>query len=752
MKLEVNRDPSGSPSDRTAERESVLHFGSFELNPRSGELRKKGVRISLQEQPLRVLVALLEHPGRLVTREELRERIWPGNGFGDFDHAINLAVGKLRNALGDSAKVPRLIETFPRRGYRFLAPVEERPALHTKPSAPVAPPFPVHGAVHARTERNRLGILLACGVLVSLVVAGIIYRVWRPSQVRPLLKARQLTRNSFENVVRSGAISPDGKYLAYADVKGMHIQLIATHETLDIQPTQLLANTQVYWEVRSWLPDSTRFVANARTDQSHFSWNAANSSVWEVSLVGTMHKLRDEASALSVSPDGAWIAFAAGPPRHSYQDVWLMGTDGGQPHKLFSTDPNTAVRDVVWSPDGKRIAYVRFDNLGTALALESRGLTGAPASEIVQIRPTAPPAGLQWLPDGRIAYTLLQSGTGVRECAYWELAVDAGTGKPVTSPEQVTGLLPGCPSSISYTADGKHLAVLQGSDRYTIYTANLAINKTRLNGLKQLTLDESRNIPSGWTPDSRTLIFISDRNGPREIFRQSVDEGAAQSIFTQPGIGGAARLTSDGSSVLYVVRDPALVRKKLMRIRLTGGEAPEELLSGRLVDGGARCATPPASLCVIAERSPDQRQLIFRSIDPSNGHTQELGTFATDSSRNLDYFWDLSPNGTRVAILNSKDAAIHLYSLSGEPSREITLKGWGGLGYISWMPDGRNVIVGQQENCCASLLSVGMAGDVHVLWKQNGGVAISGIPSPDGRRIAIWLWTMNDNFWILDNP
>jgi WD40-like Beta Propeller Repeat len=231
-----------------------------------------------------------------------------------------------------------------------------------------------------------------------------------------------------------------------------------------------------------------------------------------------------------------------------------------------------------------------------------------------------------------------------------------------------------------------------------------------------------------------------------------VEEEAAQSIFTQPGIGGAARLTPDGSSLLYVVRDPALSRKKLMRIRLAGGAAPEELLSGRFVNGGARCARLPASLCIIAERSPDQKQLIFRSIDASNAHTLELGKFATDSSRDLEYFWDLSPDGTRVAILNSKDAAIHIFSLIGQPSREITLNGSGGLGYVSWMPDGQRVVVGEQENCCASLLSVGMAGDVHVLWKQEGAVAISGIPSPDGRRIAIWLWTMNNNFWILDKP
>lgn len=758
MKPEVKRDPSESPQDQTAEIQTVLRFASFELNLQSGELRKKGVRIKLQEQPLKVLVALLDRPGKLVTREELRERIWPGNKFGDFDHAINLAVGKLRGALDDSADVPRFIETLPRRGYRFLASVEEHsppPQTEWPSPATLTVLHPAGEQVHTRTRENRLGILLAWAVLVTSVAAIVIYLFWTPAKVRPPLKARQLTRNSVENGVRNGAISPDGKYLAYADVKGMHVQLVATHETLNIAPPQMLSNAQVYWEVAAWLPDSTRFVANARMDQSHFSSNAGHSSVWEVSLLGTIRELRDDASAFSVSPDGAWIAFAAGPPRHSYQEVWLMGTDGAQAHKLFSSDPNASVGNVVWSPDGKRIAYTRFDHFGVAQAVESRDLTGTPASEILHSLPTAPLAGFEWLPDGHVAYRLAQPGTGVRECSYWELAVDKATAKPVANPEEVTGWLPECPSSISLTADGNHFAVLRDLDQYTIYTADLAFRKTRLNGLKRLTFDESRNIPSGWTSDNKTLIFISDRNGPREIFRQSVDEGPAQAIFTQPGIGGAARLTPDTSSILYILREPGLSRlthKKLMRTGLAGGSDPQELLSGSFVDGGARCARPPSSLCMIADRSPDRRQIIFKSLDPSNGHSRELVTFSSDSSRDLEYFWDLSPDGTRLAVLNSKDPAIHFLSLGGQPSREITLNGWHGLGYVSWMPDGQRIVVGEQENCCASLLSVGVGGDVQILWKQEGAVAISGIPSPDGRRIAIWLWTMNGNFWIFDKP
>jgi TolB-like protein/DNA-binding winged helix-turn-helix (wHTH) protein/Flp pilus assembly protein TadD len=102
---------------------SVVQFGAYEIDLQSGELRKAGVRIRVQQQPLRLLEILLEHAGEVVTREELRSRIWPNESFGDFDQAVNVAIAKLRGALGDSADNPRYIETLPRRGYRFLAEV-----------------------------------------------------------------------------------------------------------------------------------------------------------------------------------------------------------------------------------------------------------------------------------------------------------------------------------------------------------------------------------------------------------------------------------------------------------------------------------------------------------------------------------------------------------------------------------------------------------------------------------------------------
>src|ERR1700731_1144707 len=102
---------------------SVVRFGTYEVSLYSGEVRKAGLRIRVQQQPMKLLEILLERPGEVVTREELRSRVWSDESFGDFDQALNIAIGKLRSALGDSAENPRFIETLPKRGYRFIADV-----------------------------------------------------------------------------------------------------------------------------------------------------------------------------------------------------------------------------------------------------------------------------------------------------------------------------------------------------------------------------------------------------------------------------------------------------------------------------------------------------------------------------------------------------------------------------------------------------------------------------------------------------
>jgi DNA-binding winged helix-turn-helix (wHTH) protein len=122
----------------------IIRFGLFEFDPRSGELRKQGLKVRLQGQPVEILSMLLARPGELVTREELQKKLWPQDTFVDFDPSLNAAMKRLRSALGDSAETPRFIETLARRGYRFLAPVDAQPAVPVEVSVavPVAPPLP----------------------------------------------------------------------------------------------------------------------------------------------------------------------------------------------------------------------------------------------------------------------------------------------------------------------------------------------------------------------------------------------------------------------------------------------------------------------------------------------------------------------------------------------------------------------------------------------------------------------------------
>ena len=127
---------SEGQSPRTPSGGKTLSFGPFKADVRTGKLRKHGIRIRLGEQPFQILTALLERPGELVSREELRRLLWPGDTFVEFDDSLNSAVKRLRDALGDAARNPRYIETLPLRGYCFIATVEEPSEEAPRPRAP----------------------------------------------------------------------------------------------------------------------------------------------------------------------------------------------------------------------------------------------------------------------------------------------------------------------------------------------------------------------------------------------------------------------------------------------------------------------------------------------------------------------------------------------------------------------------------------------------------------------------------------
>jgi TolB-like protein/DNA-binding winged helix-turn-helix (wHTH) protein/Flp pilus assembly protein TadD len=166
---------------------SVVRFGTFEVSLQSGEVRKAGLRIRVQQQPMKLLEILLEHPGEVVSREELRGRVWPSESFGDFDQALNIAIGKLRSALGDSAENPRFIETLPKRGYRFIADVSvlDTDARLRRPGSVAAGPTATEsgqtpqGSGLAVAPKRQPWPTRVIVVALALVLSLLIFFAWR---------------------------------------------------------------------------------------------------------------------------------------------------------------------------------------------------------------------------------------------------------------------------------------------------------------------------------------------------------------------------------------------------------------------------------------------------------------------------------------------------------------------------------------------------------------------------------------------
>jgi len=230
-----------------------LRFGVFELDPRAGELRKHGLRVRLQEQPFQLLATLLEHPGEVVTREELQKKILRADTFVDFDHGLNKAVNKIREALGDSAESPRFVETVARRGYRFLA--EVKTAETTPVSSPDQPRSPAEAAgrwnlpgKHASRTRFLPSLAWKASVIVLLLLIASL-ATWKIySWNRPVI--RSLAVLPFES------LSSDASQDYFAD--GMTDELIS--DLGQISALRVISRTSVmaYKHVRKPLPQIAR--------------------------------------------------------------------------------------------------------------------------------------------------------------------------------------------------------------------------------------------------------------------------------------------------------------------------------------------------------------------------------------------------------------------------------------------------------------------------------------------------------------
>ena len=740
----LNSGVVGSTNGSSTAEARTRRFGVFELDLRAGELRRSGMKVKLQEQPFQVLAQLLENPGEVVTREDLRNRLWPADTFVDFDHSLNAAIKRLRDALGDTAENPRFVETVARRGYRFLAPVSTTLANGNGAEQSSTIAIPSAEIATRPTGRFHLWWIIAGGAAVILVLLGIKVGLSLAPYHPPVQpRISRLTANPADDRVRAAEISRDGKYLAFSDETGFYLRQIDTGETHPVSLPNGLRPRRL-----SWFPDSAHMVAALDGPDQ-------DSSLWEIStLGGNARKLADEGRLPEVSPDGKEIAFITG--KRMNESVWLMGVDGTQPRKLVGEEGDF-FGAVAWSPDGTQIAYTRgrFSYAyGVKGMIELVDPRDGHVSSLLPVNGMGWFASLNgplaWAADGHLIYSLSEPPPRQLDSNLWALNLDQ-QGKISGAPLRLTNDA-GSVLSISTSVDGKRMAYLKGVPQPDVYVARLEGHE--ITGEPQrLTLDDRQDIPFDWTPDGKAVLFISDRSGIFSLYRQAIDQTVPELLVGGDRPVMIPRLSPDGTQLLYLVYpnwSGTFSSTSLMRMPLAGGPR-QQIFEGRWISN-QQCARAPATLCVYSVVSDGQ--LTWFSFDPLKGNGSQI--YQMKDALPQAYNWTLSPDGTTLAIAKGKQSGdepgIRLVSLNTSSEEWVPVRGWPGVASIDWAADSKSLwaaSVGEEEN---ALLNVDLQGHVRVVWrprKMNVGWAI---PSRDGRYLALHVGSSSANVWMVERP
>jgi Tol biopolymer transport system component/DNA-binding winged helix-turn-helix (wHTH) protein len=586
----------------------VVRFGVFELDLRSGELRKSGVRLNLPEQPLQILTALLEKPGALVTRDELRRRLWAHDTFVDFEHGLNAAVKRLRDVLGDSADTPRFVETVPKRGYRFVAPVEgTEPPVSTRTSSAIPRP-------HQRWWWTAAATGLA-------IIAGLSVWSLRSNRADPALRLVQLT--AMTGHAMWPTFSPDGRQVAFAWQPGgegennfdIYVKLVG------LADVHRLTTDPANDSNPSWSPDG-RQIAFVRQ-------RPEGGAIYLVSPLGggerRLSDSRAQEGSIAWSPDGRYVAATGGEQSGggpSWRGIYLISVDRGEARLV--TPPGVTCHTPAFSPDGRRLAYVACT---TTCALDAVDLDG-------EFTPTAPPRtlkahvsewiwGIAWGHDGRsLVYGALDAGVE----SLWRLRMDVGTSSerieiagtnaswPAIAPsgehlafsrnlvadvpyrfEPGQPLRPLLASSLfegqlDFSPDGRQIAYCgRSGEALEVWIAGADGATPR-----QLTHGPGRwQCSPHWSPDGRQIAFDSQGDDYQwHIWTIAADGGVPHQLTTDPA--NAPTWSRDGLSVYY-----SGIHRDLWRVRLVDGRTQ------RLTHDGA---------AFLAHESEDGKTLLY------NGH------------------------------------------------------------------------------------------------------------------------------------
>lgn len=367
---------------------SVVHFLGTVLDLRTGELRREGVRVQLQPQPAKVLALLIRRAGQVVSRDEIVREVWGADTFVDFDQGLNYAIRQIRSALEDDAEAPRFIETLPKRGYRFIAPLDLDKDLAQ--SDPRAAPVSEESATPVQ-EPKRRGLRTLASVATVAIAALLLLYLFRPEMPAPRVsRIVQLTKSGTAGGTwYNEPLYTDGPRLYYRSLA----------QTTDRPLRQLLLNgnedtllgVPLRFLVRGLSPDDTEFVALSLTDEPGAVWTIPVAAGGSPRRIGSL-----VADDIAWSHDGAWFAYSQG------RQLFLAKSDGTS-SRLLANVPVTSGRldHIRWSPDDRRLRFTLFTE--PAQALWEVGADGRDLHELRFPWPgTAEECCGEWTPDGRI--------------------------------------------------------------------------------------------------------------------------------------------------------------------------------------------------------------------------------------------------------------------------------------------------------------------------------------------------------------
>jgi DNA-binding winged helix-turn-helix (wHTH) protein/Tol biopolymer transport system component len=699
----------------------LYRFAEFEIDPANRRLSAAGEPLAIHSRAFDLLLYMVRNPNRLLTREELMTAVWSDAAVEEANLTQNVFV--LRKALAARQAVEsKLIDTVPGRGYRFTAAVE---IVDPAPPEPVA----VAAAIPKRVIPWRW--FIAGAVTVALAILVLAARTGQREQ-KPVPLPRPLSTNAEDTPVLATALSPDGRYLAYAEAKSIVIQTLNTSDTRTIP-----VGPDVFLQRVSWYPDGTRLLISETVN------DRPRIMAFPI-LSGNVHLLRDNAMLQAISLDGDLILYDEG----SVHELWTMNGNGENAHRILTSPAPDKFYPMFWSPGSARAWFVRVhaDNDKQIITLESCDRNGAnPTVVLSDDRAT----GFRLLPPGRLIYARYDDARNFTDL--WELQVNAAEGRAEGSPRRLTNWTNFRINGMSATADGKQLAFVNGGLQADVYVGDLTGGGKELTGVRRLTTSQRDDFPFFWTPDDTSLVFQSNRNGRNQIFRQGVGDphpellGMDSGEQLNPSFGGPwiyFRSMALGEENSWT--KPATIR----RMPASGG-ASVEVLRGPGIE--VDCATAQPDVCIVARL--EQKKLSFYRFDHQTGQGNEIAGMDFDSK--LIPQFALSPQGSEIAVVDPKEQAnrIRRISMTAGHDSEVEVTGRKGIESLFWAPDGKGWFAASLTPSNGEyLLRVDERGGSFVLFEEKTDGRITwGVPSHDGKKLAFLQWTSAANVWLIDN-